>query len=145
MRNARPMADMKSKATSGRQKERGSAGSKDPLSRASLKLRIEFPEDRKIGPGKIDLLERIDRTGSISAAAREMDMSYRRAWLLVDEIGKLFKRPLVTTAAGGSKGGGAELTDFGRSVIEAFRRIEARTNEVVREELGEFVADLDNV
>lgn len=136
---------MTRKATSIRRKERGSAGSKDPLSHASLKLRIEFPEERKIGPGKIELLERIGRTGSISAAAREMDMSYRRAWLLVDEIGKLFKRPLVTTSAGGSKGGGAALTDFGRSVIEAFRRIEARTNQVIREELREFEADLDNV
>lgn len=139
------MADMTSKAASIRRKERGSAGSKDPLAHASLKLRIEFPEERKIGPGKIELLERIGRTGSISAAAREMDMSYRRAWLLVDEIGKLFKRPLVTTSAGGSKGGGAELTDFGRSIIEAFRRIEARTNQVIREELREFEADLDNV
>ena len=136
---------MKNKTASARAKERGSAASKGPLARTSLKLRIEFPEQRKIGPGKIELLERIGRTGSISAAAREMDMSYRRAWLLVDEIGKLFKRPLVTTSAGGSKGGGAELTDFGRSVIEAFRRIEERTSEVIREELKAFEADLDNV
>ena len=137
---------MKSKTTSAaRGKERGSSPSKDPLSRASLKVRIEFPLERKIGPGKIELLERIGRTGSISAAAREMDMSYRRAWLLVDEIGKLFKRPLVTTSAGGSKGGGAELTDFGREVIEAFKRIEERMAAVVRQEFKPFEADFDNV
>jgi molybdate transport system regulatory protein len=136
---------MKSKtASSVRGKERGSS-SKDPLSRASLKLRIEFPEQRKIGPGKIELLERIGRTGSISAAAREMDMSYRRAWLLVDEIGKLFKQPLVTTSAGGSKGGGAAITDFGREVIEAFKRIEERMAVVVRQELKPFEADFDDV
>jgi molybdate transport system regulatory protein len=137
---------MKGKAGStARAKGHGAGPQKGALSRASLKLRIEFPEHRKIGPGKIELLERIGRTGSISAAAREMDMSYRRAWLLVDEIGKLFKRPLLTTAAGGAKGGGAELTEFGREVIEAFRRIEERTSEVIREELKAFEADLDNV
>ena len=88
-----------------------------PLSRATVRLRIVFPEERKIGPGKVDLLETIARTGSISSAARELGMSYRRAWLLMDEFGRLFKRPILTTAAGGAHGGGAELTDFGRAVI----------------------------
>lgn len=121
----------------------GAHASKDPLSHAALKLRIVFPEQRQIGPGKIELLERIGRTGSISAAARQMDMSYRRAWLLVDEIGKLFKQPLVVTSAGGSRGGGAELTRFGQAVIDAFRRIEAKTVAVVRQELKPFETDLD--
>lgn len=118
---------------------------KGPLSRVTLRLRIVFPEERQIGPGKVDLLEAIERTGSISSAARALGMSYRRAWLLVDEIGKLFKRPIITTAAGGSHGGGALLTDFGRALIVAYRRIEDRAAEVVREELVAFESDFDNV
>ncbi|HRO50497.1 MAG TPA: LysR family transcriptional regulator [Hyphomicrobium sp.] len=115
-----------------------------PLSRASLRLRIVFSEERKIGPGKVDLLETIARTGSISSAARELGMSYRRAWLLMDEFGRLFKRPILTTAAGGAHGGGAELTDFGRAVIAAYRRMEDRTAEVVRSELVAFESDLND-
>jgi molybdate transport system regulatory protein len=116
-----------------------------PLSRASLRLRIVFPDERQIGPGKADLLEAIGRTGSISSAARDLGMSYRRAWLLVDELGKLFKRPLLTTAAGGAHGGGAELTDFGRALIAAYRRIEDRAAEAVRAELVAFESDLEDV
>lgn len=116
-----------------------------PLSRATLRLRIVFPEERRIGPGKADLLEAIERTGSISSAARDLGMSYRRAWLLVDELGRLFKRPLVTTAAGGARGGGAELTDFGRALIAAYRRIEDRAAEAARAELVAFESDLEDV
>ena len=116
-----------------------------PLSRASLRLRIVFPDERQIGPGKADLLEAIARTGSISSAARDLGMSYRRAWLLVDELGKLFKRPILTTAAGGAHGGGAELTDFGRALIAAYRRIEDRAAEAVRAELIAFESDLNDV
>lgn len=116
-----------------------------PLSRASLRLRIVFPAERQLGPGKADLLEAIGRTGSISSAARELDMSYRRAWLLVDELSKLFKRPIVTTAAGGAHGGGAALTDFGRALVAAYRRIEDRAAEAARAELVAFESDLENV
>lgn len=98
-----------------------------------------------MGPGKADLLEAIERTGSISSAARELGMSYRRAWLLVDELGKLFKRPLVSTAAGGVQGGGAVLTDFGRALVAAYRRIEDRAAEVARAELIAFESDLEDV
>lgn len=116
-----------------------------PLSRASLRLRIVFPAERQLGPGKADLLEAIARTGSISSAARELGMSYRRAWLLVDEIGKLFTRPILTTAAGGVHGGGAELTDFGHALVAAYRRIEDRAAEVARSELIAFESDLADV
>jgi molybdate transport system regulatory protein len=116
-----------------------------PLSRAALRLRIVFPNERRIGPGKVDLLEAIARTGSISSGARDLGMSYRRAWLLVDEMGKLFKRPIVTTAAGGAHGGGAELTDFGRALIAAYRRIETRTAEAIRAELAAFESDFEDV
>lgn len=116
-----------------------------PLSRAALRLRIVFPDDRQIGPGKADLLEAIGRTGSISSAARDLGMSYRRAWLLVDELSKLFKRPIVTTAAGGAHGGGAELTEFGRALVAAYRRIEDRAVEAARAELVAFESDLNDV
>jgi len=116
-----------------------------PLSRASLRLRIVFPDERQLGPGKVDLLEAIGRTGSISSAARDLGMSYRRAWLLVDELGRLFKRPLLTTAAGGAHGGGAKLTDFGLALIAAYRRIEERAARAARAELIAFESDLDGV
>lgn len=76
-----------------------------------------------MGPGKADLLEAIDSTGSISGAAREMGMSYRRAWLLVDTMNSCFSEPLVTTAKGGTEGGGAALTPTGKKVLSAFRDV----------------------
>ena len=97
---------------------------------------------RHLGPGKTDLLEAIGRTGSISAAGREMGMSYRRAWLLVDEVNKMFTRPVVVSSVGGAHGGGAQLTDFGRALVAAYRRIEARTAQAIREELAPFESDL---
>jgi molybdate transport system regulatory protein len=89
-----------------------------------------------LGPGKVDLLEAIARTGSISAASREMGMSYRRAWLLVDALNQMFAAPLVVAAPGGAHGGGAQITDFGRQIAAAYRRIEERTRIVIREELA---------
>ncbi len=118
---------------------------KGPLSKAAIRIRIVFPEERQLGPGKADLLEAIGRTGSISSAARDLGMSYRRAWLLADEIGRLFKRPILATAAGGSHGGGAELTDFGRAVLAAYRRIEDRAAEIAHAELAAFESDLKDV
>lgn len=88
------------------------------------RLRVVIEPDVAIGPGKADLLEAIRDTGSISAAARAMDMSYRRAWLLVDDLRAVFGEPLVETAAGGAKGGGASLTPRGLRVLTAFRTME---------------------
>lgn len=106
------------------------------------RVRIIFGDEMKLGPGKIDLLEAIGRSGSISAAGREMGMSYRRAWLLVDAVNRLFRRPVVIASAGGTHGGGAELTDFGRALVGAYRRIEARAQQAIREELAPFETDL---
>jgi molybdate transport system regulatory protein len=78
-----------------------------------------------MGPGKADLLEAIGRTGSISAAARAMEMSYRRAWLLVDVMNRSFREPLVHSAVGGTRGGGAQLTGAGARVLARFRAMEA--------------------
>ncbi|MDM9621247.1 winged helix-turn-helix domain-containing protein [Rhizobium sp. S96] len=87
-------------------------------------LRISFPDNDRLGRGKMELLERIRETGSISAAGRAMDMSYRRAWLLVSELNRMFNEPVVESQRGGQKGGGAALTPFGEELVERFRNME---------------------
>ena len=91
-----------------------------------LTVRVDFGSDRALGPGKIRLLEAIGKTGSISQAGRSLDMSYRRAWLLVDDMNRCFREPVVTTRPGGAQGGGAALTPFGEELIEKYRSIEAQ-------------------
>lgn len=92
---------------------------------AALKLRILF-DGAMIGPGKVELLERIRASGSIAAAGRQMDMSYKRAWSLVEEMNAAFRSPLVTSARGGAGGGGARLTDDGAEVLRLYRDIAER-------------------
>jgi molybdate transport system regulatory protein len=91
---------------------------------ASLTLRVELGSHARLGPGKIKLMELIERCGSIAAAGRAMNMSYRRAWLLVDELNQVFRRPLVATHHGGAGGGKAELTVFGREIVRRYRAME---------------------
>jgi molybdate transport system regulatory protein len=79
-----------------------------------------------MGPGKAALVDAIERTGSISAAAREMSMSYRRAWDLVETMNRCFKKPLVETVTGGKGGGGARVTAFGRDVVRRYRAMEGK-------------------
>ena len=83
------------------------------MSGTRLTLRVDFGPGRSIGPGKIRLLEAIDRTGSISQAGRSLGMSYRRAWLLIDDMNQCFRDAVVSARPGGSQGGGAVLTEFG--------------------------------
>jgi molybdate transport system regulatory protein len=92
--------------------------------RTEFRLRIRRGDDIAVGPGKIDLLEAIDTAGSITAAARSLGMSYRRAWLLVDTMNRCFRTPVVEAEAGGKRGGGARLTRLGRDMIARYRRIE---------------------
>ena len=100
-------------------------------------LRIEFGPEQRLGPGKVRLLEFVAETGSISAAAREMDMSYRRAWLLIDEMNRMFKEPVIAAMTGGVHGGGAQLTDLGRNVIATYRAIEAELGPDPEQEAGQ--------
>ena len=112
-----------------------------------LRLRLVFGDDAMLGPGKADLLRLIGETGSISAAGRRMGMSYRRAWSLVAELNGAFREPLVESARGGSGGGGAVLTDAGRSVLDLYRRLESRLEEEGRpeiEELRALLADMSD-
>jgi molybdate transport system regulatory protein len=92
-----------------------------------------------VGPGKIALVEAIERTGSLTAAARSMDMSYRRAWLLLDELNRSLKKPAVVAARGGAGGGGSEVTDSGRRLVELYRRIEAVSAEANRLDIGSLM------
>jgi molybdate transport system regulatory protein len=108
---------------------------------ARLKLTVILASGARIGPGKAKLLESIRSTGSISAAAREMGMSYKRAWLLLDSLNAAFQQVVVTTTLGGPGGGGAQLTDFGRELLERYRRME----EQAQAKLGEDLAHLEHV
>src|SRR5438270_4645804 len=94
---------------------------------ARLRVSIVFESGARIGPGKAKLLESIRDTGSISAAARDMGMSYKRAWVLLDSINRAFTEPVVTAAPGGAGGGGASLTPFGAEVLQRYNRILDRT------------------
>jgi len=96
----------------------------EPLRQAVLTIRVDFGAFGYLGPGKVMLMELIAKHGSISAAGKEMDMSYRRAWLLVDEINRIFRAPLVEKQMGGSGGGGARLSTLGREVVRHYRAIE---------------------
>jgi molybdate transport system regulatory protein len=112
------------------------------LSRPSLSIRIDLDAEGRIGPGKIRLLENISTFGSISAAGRAMNMSYKRAWDLVDEINRICRRAAVERQAGGKNGGGAMLTPFGLSLVARYRKIERSAASAARKELLALRADI---
>jgi molybdate transport system regulatory protein len=89
-----------------------------------VRFRVDFPNRRSVGVGKIELLEGIARTGSLSQAAREMRMSYRRAWLLLADLNESFDSPVARTATGGRGGGGAVLTPLGSELVAGYRELE---------------------
>lgn len=102
------------------------------------RLRILLGAEIALGPGKADLLDAVARTGSISAAAREMGMSYRRAWLLIDTMNRCFRAPLVAAQKGGSGGGGADVTEFGLDVLAHYRAMEAKAAASVAADMRAF-------
>ena len=102
-------------------------------------VRILFGSVYPLGPGKALLIEAVGRTGSISAAARELGMSYRRAWQLISATNKSFRCPLVKTTTGGYGGGGASVTAFGEEVLDRFRDIEAKAISSVERDMKKFV------
>lgn len=103
-----------------------------------LSLRIDLPQGR-IGPGKIDLLEAIDREGSISAAGRALGMSYKRAWDLVNSLNKLVGAQVVEATTGGYRGGSAVLTDAGRNLVADYRAIERAAQRAAEPRLAALV------
>jgi len=102
-------------------------------------IKIEFANSLKLGRGKVRLLELVREAGSISAAARKMNMSYRRAWLLMDELNHMFGRDVIETAAGGSGGGGAQVTAFGLRVIQVFRDLENDADGLIQSRIAELM------
>jgi len=107
-----------------------------------LTVRVDFGSDRAIGPGKITLLEAIRDTGSISQAGRQLGMSYRRAWLLVDDMNRCFREPVVTAQPGGKEGGGAALTDFGQDLVRSYRAIVAEATAATETRVNALEASL---
>jgi molybdate transport system regulatory protein len=101
-----------------------------------VRPRIYIGEALSIGPGKIDLLRAIDVTHSISAAARSIGLSYKRAWLLIDSLNQGFGQPVVETVTGGRGGGGTRLTALGGQLLGAYDALEARINDASKAELG---------
>ncbi|WP_148861285.1 winged helix-turn-helix domain-containing protein [Marinobacter fonticola] len=91
-----------------------------------FQLRLVSGKDVVIGPGKADLLEAIDRTGSISSASRAMGLSYKKAWQLIATMNQHFAEPIVTTSSGGNQHGGAELTTRGKTLLEQYRALQSR-------------------
>lgn len=123
-------------------RRRSAAGPPTADRRPSLFLRIEFGGDDRIGPGKIDLLEAVERERSISAAARAMGMSYRRAWLLIDTMNRMFREPVVLARPGRATGRSAEVTPLGARLVAAYRAAEARTARTCKPLVDEIVASL---
>ncbi|MDX3809296.1 winged helix-turn-helix domain-containing protein [Bosea thiooxidans] len=108
----------------------------------SLSLRIQLDPEGRIGPGKIELLEKIAALGSISAAGRSMEMSYRRAWDLVEELNTLFGQPVVERQVGGKNGGGAKLTRLGEALVSRFRAVEKAATAAAAEHLAALQAEI---
>jgi molybdate transport system regulatory protein len=108
------------------------------MNKPRLSLRIDLPNGARLGPGKVMLLESVARLGSIAAAAREHDMSYRRAWLLIEDLNKAFAEPSVATFPGRAQGGGATLTPFGARLVKLYRDGEHLTLEATRAVVAEL-------
>jgi molybdate transport system regulatory protein len=120
-----PTSSKPSRTASPSRRAAPAAAARTEAPQLKLRMRINVGEVIAVGPGKIALLEALAETGSITAAAKRLGMSYRRAWLLIDELNGALRQPAVASATGGSQGGGSVLTDTGLQLIALYRRIEA--------------------
>jgi molybdate transport system regulatory protein len=109
-----------------------------------LTLRVDFGTGRSLGPGKIRLLEAIDKTGSISQAGRSLGISYRQAWLLVDDMKNCFRSPVIVAEQGGAHGGGTTLAPLGKKLVERYHAIEAAALAATSKHLYDIKASLKN-
>ena len=109
------------------------------VSRLRVTFRLDLDADNAIGPGKIALLEKMRESGSLSQAARELDMSYRRAWQLLSSLNQTFREPVVLTNVGGSGGGGTILTAKGEALVSAYRDFENDMNTRAQKHFGSLM------
>lgn len=105
-----------------------------------VRFRIDFTEHSSVGPGKITLLEAIRDTGSLSQGARNLGMSYRRAWLLVESLRRSFREPVTVASTGGKDGGGMLVTEFGNALIKGYRQLERDFSTLAERRLHPIVA-----
>src|ERR1700743_3976546 len=103
------------------------------------RMRIQQADTSALGPGKVELLEAVREHGSISAAARSLDMSYRRAWLLIDELNRSLKSPATVSEQGGQSGGGCVLTEVGESIVRLYRDVEEQAQRSCAAQIAELV------
>ncbi|HXS67468.1 MAG TPA: LysR family transcriptional regulator [Candidatus Polarisedimenticolia bacterium] len=115
---------------------------KTPRKRFKCQFRIYFDDEIALGPGKAELLQHIADTGSIAEAARRMDMSYNRAWLLVRTMNRSFKEPLVAATRGGDTHGGAEVTKAGREVLRLYQQLESKITTATRPVVTQILSRL---
>lgn len=106
--------------------------------RLKIQARLMLDDEIAFGPGKADLLDAIASAGSISAAGKQLGMSYRRTWLLVDAMNRCFQQPLVETATGGVQGGGTRLTDYGIDVLKRYRQLQAEIQQISAQHFPEL-------
>lgn len=111
---------------------------KNKTSQLKIQARLLLEDEIAFGPGKADLLDAIAETGSISAAAKKMGMSYRRAWLLVDAMNRCFEKPLVETATGGVQGGGTRLTETAIELLNSYRELQKELQQISNNYLQDF-------
>jgi molybdate transport system regulatory protein len=114
-----------------------------PRPAVQFRVRITKGDEIAIGPGKVDLLEAIGETGSITSAAKKLGMSYRRAWLLIDTMNRCFKKPVIEAEAGGRRGGGTRVTPTGRDVIRLYRAAERKSQRAAQADLAALIKLLD--
>src|SRR5215469_3530737 len=119
-------------------KVRTSLRSRSKITYPSIRFRIDFGSKNAVGPGKIALLEQIERCGSLSQAARNLNMSYRRAWQLLESLNSSFVEPLVLTSTGGRGGGGAKLTLLGERLIHVYRGFDVKIQARAAQSFGPF-------
>ena len=142
-----PLRSDATMSTKARQGPPGAAPTEKPAlpaemraSSPGIRFRLDFHDQCSVGIGKISLLEAIARTGSLSQAARDIGMSYRRAWLLIDSMNADFDTRVISATVGGSGGGGTQLTAFGRELVQAYRNLEARIAPLAVEHMSEVVS-----
>src|ERR1022692_4149534 len=105
-----------------------------------VRFRIDLAEHSSVGPGKICLLEAIRDSGSLSQGARNIGMSYRRAWLLVESLKKSFRKPVTAASTGGKDGGGMQVTEFGDVLIKNYRELERDYEALAERRLNPIIA-----